>query len=106
MIYKLVTRVIQYFCFPERPMKGGGILDFQKRGVLEKEVMIPLTKYAHTPPSKILSPPKFNFLLKPPPPNYFGLKLGGAATMKGFFFSFLFTVIPGYFNEFVYEIMK
>ena len=37
MIYKLVTRVIQYFCFPERPMKGGDILDFQKGGVdLEK----------------------------------------------------------------------
>ena len=31
MIYKLVTRVIQYFRFPERPMKGGDILDF-KRG--------------------------------------------------------------------------
>ena len=26
MIYKLVTRVIQYFCFPERPMKGAGFL--------------------------------------------------------------------------------
>ena len=25
---KLVTRVIQYFCFPGRPMKGGNILDF------------------------------------------------------------------------------
>ena len=37
MIYRLVTRVIQYFCFPERPMKGGDILDFQKGGVdLEK----------------------------------------------------------------------
>ena len=32
MIYKLVTRVIQYFCFPDRPMKGGDILDFQKEG--------------------------------------------------------------------------
>ena len=31
MIYKLVTRVIQYFCFYDRPMKGGDILDFQKR---------------------------------------------------------------------------
>ena len=37
MIDKLVTRVIQYFCFPERSMKGGDILDFQKGGVdLEK----------------------------------------------------------------------
>ena len=40
MIYKLVTRVIQCFCFPERPMKGGDILDFKKG-----------------PPSKILGPP-------------------------------------------------
>ena len=27
-LYKLVTRVIQYFCFPNSPMKGGDILDF------------------------------------------------------------------------------
>ena len=27
-IYKLVARVIHYFCFPDRPMKGGDILDF------------------------------------------------------------------------------
>ena len=27
VIYKLVTLVIQYFCFPDRPMKGGDILD-------------------------------------------------------------------------------
>ena len=36
MIYKLVTRVIQYFYFPTRPMKGGDILDFQKEGNLRK----------------------------------------------------------------------
>ena len=36
MIYKLVTRVIQYFCFPDRPMKGGDILDFWKGGNLRK----------------------------------------------------------------------
>ena len=36
MIYKLVTRVIQYFCFPDRPMKGGEILDFQKEGNFRK----------------------------------------------------------------------
>ena len=36
MIYKLVTRVIQYFCFPERPMKGRDILDFYKGGNLRK----------------------------------------------------------------------
>ena len=27
VIYKLVTLVIQYFCFPDRPMKGGDMLD-------------------------------------------------------------------------------
>ena len=49
MIYQLVTRVIQYFCFPNRPMKGGDILDFQKgEGILEKRggEMTSLTNYA------------------------------------------------------------
>ena len=32
VIYKMVTRVIQYFCFPDGPMKGGNILDFYKGG--------------------------------------------------------------------------
>ena len=32
MIYKLVKRVTQYFCFPERPMKGGEHLGFLERG--------------------------------------------------------------------------
>ena len=36
MIYKSVTSVIQYFCFPNRPMKGEKILDFQKEGILRK----------------------------------------------------------------------
>ena len=36
MTYKLVTRVIKYFCFPERPMKGGDILDFYRGGNLRK----------------------------------------------------------------------
>ena len=36
IIQKLVARVIQYFCFSDRPMKGGDILDFQKGGILEK----------------------------------------------------------------------
>ena len=52
MIYKLVTRVIQYFCFPERLMKGGDILDFKRGGeggVLEKGGMTPLTNYVHRP---------------------------------------------------------
>ena len=45
MIYRLFTRVIWYFCFPERPMKCGDILDFQKGGILEKGGMTPLTNY-------------------------------------------------------------
>ena len=28
IIYKLVKRVFQYFCFPDRPIKDGDILDF------------------------------------------------------------------------------
>ena len=28
IICKLVPRVIRCFCFPDRPMKGGEILDF------------------------------------------------------------------------------
>ena len=38
--YKMVTTVIQYFCFPDKPMKGGDILDFQKGGILEKGGLI------------------------------------------------------------------
>ena len=34
--YKSVNRAIQYFCFPDRPIKGGDILDFQKGGNLRK----------------------------------------------------------------------
>ena len=45
MIYKLVTRVIQYFCFPDRPMKGGGHLGFLERGNLRKGGMTPRTNY-------------------------------------------------------------
>ena len=47
MIYKLVTRIIQYFCFPDRPVKGGDILDSQKGGggILEKGGMTPFTNY-------------------------------------------------------------
>ena len=52
MIYKLVTRIIEHFCFPERPMKGGDILDFSKGGNLRKggvdlenRGMTPLTNY-------------------------------------------------------------
>ena len=32
MIYKFVTRVIHYFYFCDRPMKGGDILDFWEGG--------------------------------------------------------------------------
>ena len=36
MIYRLDARVIEYFCFPKRPMKGGDSLDFYKGGNLRK----------------------------------------------------------------------
>ena len=36
----MVTTVIQYFCFSDKPMKGGDILDFQKGGILEKGGLI------------------------------------------------------------------
>ena len=35
-IYKLIKRVFQYFCFLDRPIKGGDILDFWKGGNLRK----------------------------------------------------------------------
>ena len=46
-MYKLVRRVIQYFSFPNRPIKGGDIFGFLERGgILEKGGgMIPLTNY-------------------------------------------------------------
>ena len=47
IIYKLATRVIEVFCFPNKPMKGGDILDFQKGGHLEKGGMTPLSNYGN-----------------------------------------------------------
>ena len=47
-IYKSVKRVIQYFCFLNRSIKGEDILDFYKGGILEKKGgggMPPLTNY-------------------------------------------------------------
>ena len=46
-MHKSVKRVFEYFCFPDRPTKGGGILDFQKGGNLRKGGggMNPLTNY-------------------------------------------------------------
>ena len=44
MIYKLVTRVIQYFCFPDRPMKSGDIFDFYKGWNLRKGEGVDLEK--------------------------------------------------------------
>ena len=52
MIYKLVTRIIQYFCFPNRLMKGGDILDFQKGGNLRKGG-VDLEKGGMTPPYQL-----------------------------------------------------
>ena len=48
IINKLVERYIQYFCFPDRSIRGGDILDFQKGGNLRKGGgrMISLTNYA------------------------------------------------------------
>ena len=34
MTYKLFSRVIQYFCFPDRPMKGGNL----KKGGVDLEM--------------------------------------------------------------------
>ena len=36
-MYKSVKKVFQYFCFPDRSIKGGDIMDFQKGVDLEKE---------------------------------------------------------------------
>ena len=47
IIYKLATRVIQLFCFPDKPMKGGHILDFQKGNHLEKGGMTSVTNYGN-----------------------------------------------------------
>ena len=49
MIHKLVTRVIQYFCFPDRTMNGGDILDFQKQGNFQKRRRVDLKKGDMTP---------------------------------------------------------
>ena len=57
MIYKLVIRVIQQFCFPDRPMKGGDILDFQKGGNLRKRRVggggVDLEKGEYDPPYQL-----------------------------------------------------
>ena len=55
-IYKSIKTVVHYFCFPDRPIKGGDILDFQIGGNLrkgggvdlEKGRVAPLTNYAAT----------------------------------------------------------
>ena len=66
MIYKLVAGVIQYFCFPEKPMNGGDILDFLLRGNLRKGGFYlqiggggydPPTNHVHSHPPKMLGPP-------------------------------------------------
>ena len=48
-IYKLVKRVFQYFCFPDRSIKGGDILDFKNGGVLEKGEEVDLEKGGMNP---------------------------------------------------------
>ena len=75
MICKLVTGVIQCFCFSERPMKGRDILDSQKgRGILEKGWVDlgkggrydPPYQLCSQPLPKILGPP---LILACPPPT-------------------------------------
>ena len=63
MIYKLVTRVIQYFCFPNRPMKGGDILNFEKGGNLRKGGGgVDLKRGGMTPLTNHVLHPKLQFL--------------------------------------------
>ena len=48
IIYKLVTWVIPYFCFLDKPMKTWGHLGFLERRVgLEKGCVTPITNYGH-----------------------------------------------------------
>ena len=102
MIFKLVPGVIRYFCFPERPMKGGDILDLQKEvGILEKggvdlETGVydpPCQLHSQAPPKILgrplnLAPPQIYFFAQVPPPivlvwnfQVSPLKLWGTATM-------------------------
>ena len=64
IIYKLVKRVVQYFCFPDRPLKGGDILHLQKWGTLSKE-RVDQEKGAMTPLNNYVNKniPQQNFLL-------------------------------------------
>ena len=56
MTYKLVTRVIQCFCFPERPMKGWDNLNFKKGGNLRKGGEVDLEKEGgYEPPYQLRS---------------------------------------------------
>ena len=63
MIYKLVTRVIHYFCFPRETDQRWGHLGFLERGESEKRGggvdlekreggITPLTNNIHRPPLK------------------------------------------------------
>ena len=52
IIYKTVKKVFQYFCFPDRPVKGGDILDFQKAGNLDLE-NLDLEKGRYEPPYQL-----------------------------------------------------
>ena len=60
------------------------------------------------PPPKILGPPlnlatpKFNFLLRSPPPNYFGLKFLGSPKIRGA--ATMMIIIFNNFNPFLANI--
>ena len=59
MIYKSIRRVIQYFCFPERPLKGGDILDFRIGENLRKGGGVDLDKVGGMTPlaTMFIGPP-------------------------------------------------
>ena len=64
----MVKRVVQYFRFPDRPIKGGDILDFWKGGNLRKGG-VDIEKEGYEPPYQLYkdhqegSPHKLSFCL-------------------------------------------
>ena len=53
MICKLFTIINQYFCFPDRPMKSGDILDSQKGGNLRKRGGLIQKSTGYDPPYQL-----------------------------------------------------
>ena len=69
MMYKLVRRVIQYFCFPERPIKVGTSWIFRKGGNLRKGGFRSPLKFSS--PTNLIFCPQFFWseIFTPPPPH-------------------------------------